>query len=81
VSAASIGAASDTPTPSKQTYSSAAQDLLGRVVCVDVEDRNKKTMNVPALVVLPSADDDISLPTKHHLLVRSFRDNKLYVDY
>ena len=58
-------------------YSSAAQDLLGKVMGVEVEERGRKSYQLPVLVVLPSADTDTALPTKQHVLVRSFRDAKL----
>jgi Ras-related protein Rab-1A len=60
----------------KKTYSlNLHQNLLGKVVCLDVDDRNKKSITVPVLVVLPGADD-MQMPSKYHILVKSFKDNK-----
>ena len=59
-----------------RTYSKALQDLVGQVVCIEVEDRGKKMVTLPVLVVVPTADDLI-LPSPNHLLVKSFKDNKL----
>jgi len=57
-------------------YAKPLQDLVGQVLCVDMEDRGKKMVNLPVLVVIPSADD-LVLPSANHFLVKSFKDNKL----
>ena len=59
----------------KKTYKGRLQDLIGRVLCMEIEDR-KKTLWVPVLVVQPSADD-MDLKSRDHLLVKSFKDSKL----
>jgi hypothetical protein len=53
------------------------ENMIGQVVCLEIEDR-KKTMWVPALVVQPTADStDLKQPDE--ILVKSFKDTKLYV--
>ena len=64
----------DSLPPKKRTYRGKLQDLIGRVMCMEIGDR-KKTLSVPVLVCLPSAND-LELKTKDHLLVKSFKDNK-----
>ena len=51
------------------------QDMVGKIVCMMVEER-KRVTNMPVLVVLPSAAE-LDLRTREHLLVRSFKDNRL----
>lgn len=62
--------------PSSRTYAKPLQDLVGQVVCIDTEDRGKKMVTLPVLVVVPTADD-LALPSPNHFLVKSFKDNKL----
>jgi len=64
------------PTGSTWTYGKALQDLVGQVVCIDMEDRGKKMVSLPVLVVVPTADE-LTLPSANHFLVKSFKDNKL----
>ena len=64
------------PAGSSRTYGKALQDLVGQVVCIDMEDRGKKMVCLPVLVVVPTADD-LSLSSANHFLVKSFKDNKL----
>jgi len=64
------------PSGSNRSYSKALQDLVGQVVCIDTEERGKKMVGLPALVVVPTADE-LTLPTANHFIVRSFKDNKL----
>lgn len=65
----------------KRTYSiHSQQNLVGRVLCVDFEERSRRSVNVPVLVVLPSADD-VVLPSRQQVLVKSFKDGKLWVNY
>ncbi len=60
--------------PPRREYKGRLQDMIGRILCMELEDR-KKTMWVPVLVVNPNADD-LELKTKEHLLARSFKDSK-----
>jgi hypothetical protein len=60
---------------SKRQYAGRLGEMVGRVVVMEIEDR-KKTAWLPVLVVQPSADN-LQLPTKDHVLVRSFKDSKL----
>lgn len=54
----------------------AADELLGKVVCVSLNVGDKKKVNwVPALVVSPDCRDDIAVK-KDFILVRSFKDGK-----
>jgi len=64
------------PTGGSRIYAKALQDLVGQVVCIDMEDRGKKMVTLPVLVVVPTADD-LALPSANHFLVKSFKDNKL----
>jgi len=64
------------PTGSSRTYAKALQDFVGQVVCIDMEDRGKKMVTLPVLVVVPTADE-LMLPSANHFLVKSFKDNKL----
>jgi len=64
------------PTASSLPYSKALQDLVGQVVCIDVEERGKKMVSLPVLVVVPTADE-LALTSSDHFLVRSFKDNRL----
>jgi len=57
-------------------YAKSLQDLVGQVLCIDMEDRGKKMVALPVLIVVPTADD-LVLPSANHFLVRSFKDNKL----
>ena len=57
-------------------YPKSLQDFLGQVLCIDTDDRTKKSSLIPVLVVNPSADE-LQLPSSSHLLVKSFKDNKL----
>lgn len=59
----------------KRTYRGRLQGLVGRVLCMDMEDR-KKSFSVPVLVTQVNADD-MELKTKDHVLVKSFKDSKL----
>jgi len=61
-----------------RTYVKPLQDLVGEVLCIDMDDRGKKMVSLPVLVVIPTADD-LVLPSANHFLVKSFKDNKLYV--
>ena len=70
---------SDEVPVSKRTYAGRLGEMVGRVVSMEIEDR-KKTAWLPVLVVQPSADN-LDLPTRDHLLVRSFKDSKLYVTF
>lgn len=58
----------------KRQYTSRLSEMVGRIVVMEIEDR-KKTAWLPVLVVQPSADN-LLLPTRDHLLVRSFKDSK-----
>jgi len=62
----------------EREYPKALQDFVGQVLCIETEDRTKKSTSIPVLVVQSTADD-IPLPSSSHLLVKSFKDNKLYV--
>jgi len=64
------------PMRSSRIYSKALQDFVGQVICIDVEDRGKKMVTLPVLVVVPTADE-LVLPSANHFLVKSFKDNKL----
>ena len=64
------------PSGTSRTYGKPLQDLVGQVVCIDMEDRGKKMVSLPVLVVVPTADD-LVLPSANHFLVKSFKDNKL----
>jgi len=70
------GSSHSKPTGTSRTYAKPLQDLVGQVVCVDMEDRGKKAVTLPVLVVVPSADE-LVLPSANHFLVKSFKDNKL----
>ena len=59
-----------------RTYAKSLQDLVGQVLCIDMEDRGKKMVTLPVLVVVATADD-LVLPSPNHFLVKSFKDNKL----
>ena len=62
--------------PKKRVYRGRQmQDMVGKIVCMVVEERKRAT-NMPVLVVLPSASE-LDLKTRDHLLVRSFKDNRL----
>ena len=61
--------------PRKRMYKGRLQDLIGRVLCMEVEERKKKIW-VPVLVIIPTASDT-DLKTKDHLLVKSFKDGRL----
>ena len=62
--------------PKKRVYRGRQmQDMIGNIVCMVVEER-KRASNMPVLVVLPSASE-LDLKTREHLLVRSFKDNRL----
>lgn len=63
-------------TGTSRIYAKPLQDLVGQVLCVDMEDRGKKMASLPVLVVVPTADD-LVLPSANHFLIRSFKDNKL----
>ena len=57
-----------------RVYPGRLGELIGRVVCAELEDR-KKTGQVPALVVSPNATDlDLK---RDHIIVKSFKDNRL----
>lgn len=60
----------------EREYPKSLQDYVGHVLCIDADDRNKKSGTIPVLVVQSTADD-IPLPSSNHLLVKSFKDNKL----
>jgi len=63
--------------PKKRVYRGRQmQDLVGRVVCMVVEERKRATI-MPVLVVLPSSAE-LDLKTRDHLLVRSFKDNRFH---
>jgi len=64
------------PPGTSRIYAKPLQDLVGQVVCVETEDRGKKMVSLPVLVVVPTADD-LTLPSANHFLVKSFKDNKL----
>lgn len=66
---------SECSSPRKKVYKGRLHDQIGRVLCMELEDR-KKTIWVPVLVVLPSASD-VDLKTRDHLLVKSFKDSRL----
>jgi len=63
-------------TGTSRIYVKPLQDLVGQVLCIDMEDRGKKMVTLPVLVVVPAADD-LVLPSANHFLVKSFKDNKL----
>ena len=67
--------ASECSSPRKRIYKGRLQDLIGRVLCMEIDDR-KKTTWVPVLVIIPSASD-MELKTRDHLLVKSFKDSRL----
>ena len=60
----------------KRRYASRLEGLVGQVVLMEQEDR-KRTLHVPVLITQPSADDSMSLKTREHILVKSFKDIKL----
>ena len=64
----------DSP-PKKRTYKGRLQDMVGKVVLMETEDR-KRTYWVPTLVVSPNASD-LELKHSDHLLLKSFKDSKL----
>ncbi len=64
---------SDSP-PKKRTYKGRLQDMVGKVMLMETEDR-KRTFWVPTLVVTPNASD-MELKHNDHLLLKSFKDSK-----
>lgn len=62
--------------PPKSRYSSRLEGLVGQVVLMEQEDR-KRVLHVPVLITQPSADNTVSLKTREHVLVKSFKDGKL----
>ena len=66
---------SEDETPQRASYKSRHQELVGKVMLVEVADKRKGALT-PVLVVLPDAHP-IELKNRDHLLVRSFRDTKL----
>ena len=67
--------ASECSSPRKRIYKGRNQEMVGRVSCMEIDDR-KKTTWVPVLVIMPSASD-MELKTRDHLLVKSFKDSRL----
>ena len=63
--------------PPKREYKGRLSEMIGRIVIMEIEDR-KKALWVPVLVTDPNAND-LDLKTKDHLLVKSFKDSKLWV--
>ena len=66
-------------TKPKSRYASRLDGMVGRVVLMEQDDaRSKKSLRVPVLIILPSAaDNNMSLKTREHVLVKSFKDSKL----
>ena len=66
---------SEDETPQRASYKTRHQELVGKVMLVEVVDKRKGALT-PVLVVLPDAHP-VELKNRDHLLVRSFRDTKL----
>ncbi|XP_070179923.1 AT-rich interactive domain-containing protein 4B-like isoform X2 [Littorina saxatilis] len=65
---------SEDETKKREFYKNRHQELVGRVMLVEIVDKRKGALT-PVLVVLPDAHP-IELKNRDHLLVRSFRDMK-----
>lgn len=66
---------SDESIPKREIYKSGRlQSLVGRIMVMEQGDKRK--LQVPVLVCLPDAHTT-ELRTKDHILVKSFKDNKL----
>lgn len=65
---------SEDETKKRGFYKNRHQELVGRVMLVEIVDKRKGALT-PVLVVLPDAHP-IELKNRDHLLVRSFRDMK-----
>ena len=57
----------------KRVYKGRLQDMIGRVYLMETDKR--KALWTPVLIVNPNASD-IDLPSRDHLLVRSFKDSR-----
>lgn len=59
----------------RAVYKGKNQELVGKVFLAEIGEKKKQVL--PVLVVLPDAHA-MELKTKDHLLVKSFKDGKLY---